>query len=416
MKYFFIFALFLIACSDVNERCPTFEVTISDALPIQFWLADCETYNEKEVCGVHHKCWCQPWNCDDELTIQFADDSLSEYVLRVVNSNDEAIDEVEFIPTEFTEDPFSDLPFTGWNNVAKGDGNAWTIDSTPSVSISTSLATEDSDYIRRPIVLPAGSYQIDYDIDSGGGGAVVYFWIFRKDGITVGSGNRGSFLSSSINITLTDDCDEILFYVGVSSFETRTITINEMFQSIVVLREPIFTANYTPSNASPVVCGEQVSFQIVDVSSSPEVIVAKSDCINIMPDHNCTTLIEYSNNRNFAGLVYEDVSPAQSFKTRVPAIFFHERFPEEDNVIELSESIVHTSGQVKAQRLFETDYMPYYMHRKLQLIFKQQNIFIENQYWTKEEPYEVQDGERRWPAKKVKCFLTEKNYVQRAVL
>lgn len=415
MKYFFIFALFLIACSDVNERCPTFEVTISDALPIQFWLADCETYNEKEVCGVHHKCWCHPWNCDDELTIQFTDTAVSEYVLRVFNSDNEVIEEIPFDTTQFTEDPFADTPFSEWTNVISG-GSAWSISSTPSVSVNNSggATSKISDYLRRPMVLPPGTYTITYDISSL---VTSTLWLrFRKDGVNVGSASL-NFISpdqGSVNITLTEESDEFIVYLSVPAFSTGSVTIDELFQSLRILRDPVYTASFVPSDFS--ICNQQVYFKIVEVGISPENEIAKSDCINIMPDHNCTTLIEYSNNRNFAGLVYEDVSPAQSFKTRVPAIFFHERFPEEDNVIELSESIVHTSGQVKAQRLFDTDYMPYYMHRKLQLIFKQQNIFIENQYWTKEEPYEVQDGERRWPAKKAKCFLTEKNYVQRAVL
>lgn len=416
MKYLYIFVLFLIACSDVTiDKCTPFEVTISDALPIQFWLNDCDTYNEKEVCGVHHRCWCQPWNCDDELVIQFSDEVVSDYILRVLNSEGETLEDIEFLATEFTEDPFADLPFTSWTNVPSGDGNSWNIDSDPDVSVSASGATEISDYLRRPMVLSPGTYDIAYNWTPGGTGSIRLQ--FRKDGVSIGEGSVSTLSSTgTVSVTITDESDEFIIYLRVTAFNTASIILNQMLSITDVLRDPIFTANYTPSQGSPSVCGEQIRFEIIEVGTSPENIVAKSDCIDVRNSHDCTTEIEYTNNRNFAGLVYENVSPVTTFKTLVPAIFFHERFPEEDNVIELSDAIIKTSGQVKAQRLFETDYMPYYMHRKLKLILKHQTVLIDNQYWTKEESYDVQDGERRWPVKKGKCFLTEKNYVQRAVL
>jgi hypothetical protein len=44
---------------------------ISDCNPVQFWDADCDTYNESENYGVHEKCFCQPWNCTDLINTQF---------------------------------------------------------------------------------------------------------------------------------------------------------------------------------------------------------------------------------------------------------------------------------------------------------------------------------------------------------
>lgn len=62
-------------------------MTVSDALPVQFWLADCETYNEHVPQGVHQVCWCQPWNCDDEIVIQFTDPDVLDLSL-IVNSSE----------------------------------------------------------------------------------------------------------------------------------------------------------------------------------------------------------------------------------------------------------------------------------------------------------------------------------------
>lgn len=414
MRYFAIFTLFMIACSDEipNDDCIPF-VTISDLNPIQFWQADCDTYNEKEVCGVHHKCWCQPWECDDELVIQFTDPEVSDYSLRVLNEEGDVIDTVPFAVTEFEEDIFADLPFSIWTNEAGPDNNPWTTGTNPNVTFSSEGTSEQSDFLRVPIVIPPGVYTITYTGSFGVVGSLRF--MFRNNGLNVGNATRSNiFGNGSVNITVTETTDDFIIYTSIGIASNTNVTFNSI-SSITITRDPIFTASYTPSLASPSICGEKVRFEIVD-NASPDSIVAKSDCIDIQQNHSCTTLIEYSNNRNFAGITFESVSPEVSFKTRVPAIFFHERFPEEDNVIQLTDRMVKTSGTVRSQRLFETDYMPYYMHKKLQLIFKLQTILIDGLEWTKEDAYEIQDGERRWPVKKGKVYLTEKNYLQRAVL
>lgn len=47
---------------------------ISDALPVQFWLSDCGTYNDTDTDGIHSKCWYQPWECDDQINVEFQDE------------------------------------------------------------------------------------------------------------------------------------------------------------------------------------------------------------------------------------------------------------------------------------------------------------------------------------------------------
>src|SRR6187549_1415141 len=83
-----IFALLIAACDEKEPiPCKSVAIQISDANPIQFWPVDCQTYNELEVCGVHHKCWCHPWKCDDEIKTQFTDtDPDAEYSLVAYDS------------------------------------------------------------------------------------------------------------------------------------------------------------------------------------------------------------------------------------------------------------------------------------------------------------------------------------------
>ena len=66
-----IFALLLFGCAKDEENCRTYYLmTISNANPIQFWVNGKLTYNEQEVCGINPACFCQPFNCDDEIKIQ----------------------------------------------------------------------------------------------------------------------------------------------------------------------------------------------------------------------------------------------------------------------------------------------------------------------------------------------------------
>jgi hypothetical protein len=76
-------------------------ITFSDALPIQFWTPDCDTYNESEFEGVFPRCFCQPFECTDTITIQFKDTPGYTRTLRIVDEN---------------ETPVYSSAFTGFSN------------------------------------------------------------------------------------------------------------------------------------------------------------------------------------------------------------------------------------------------------------------------------------------------------------
>jgi hypothetical protein len=77
---------------------------------------------------------------------------------------------------------------------------------------------------------------------------------------------------------------------------------------------------------------------------------------------------------------------------------------------------VTLNGTVRKQRQLDVDYVPYYFHEKLKLILKHQLLTVFNRQWVKQEAYEIQDGDRRWPVKKAKCWLSERDFVQRNIL
>jgi len=262
-------------------------MVLSDAQPIQFWPVSCNTFNENVSDGVHHKCFCQPFNCDDEIVIQ------------------------------------------GYAE----------IDSSPPVPDEYNLTI----------------------LDENGG-----------------------------------ELTEIAFEVQ---------EIGDRF---------VYSVSIDMTDMSPDLCDSRIQFRIDNETTEEPVF--KSDCIDIRESHSNTILINYYNHRNFAGLVYQDTSPDVQFHLRVPAIFYHQRFPEEDETIELSSSLVHLNGDIKRMRLLDTDYIPYYMHEKIKLILKHQFVTIYNKEWVKTEAYEITEGDRRWPVKKAKCWISEKEFIHRNVL
>jgi hypothetical protein len=147
-------------------------------------------------------------------------------------------------------------------------------------------------------------------------------------------------------------------------------------------------------------------------------VLAKSDCLNLKETHDDTLLLTYSNYRNYAGIINNNGSPDLTFYLRIPAVFNEERFPETDEPMQLSNNrIISLNSQVKKQRLLETDQLPNYMRLKLSLVLKHQFLTIEEKDFVKEEPLEeVENSNKRWPMRRMTCWLTEKEYVVRNIL
>jgi hypothetical protein len=262
-------------------------MTISDAQPVQFWLVECNTYNEQESDGVHYKCFSAPWNCDDEITIQF---------IANPDTSPELPDEYSLIVIDEDNNELMSIPF-------------------------------------------------DYQFDG----------------------------------------TNYVFYLTL-----------------------------IPSDQTPDLCNRLIKLEIFNETTATT--EAKSDALDIQDSHSDTVLINYYNHRNFAGLIYQSTSPDFEFNIRIPAIFYHQRFPEEDETMVLSSSLVSLNGEIKKQKLLDIAYVPYYFHEKIKLVLKHQFVTIENKQWVKQEPYEISEGDRRWPVKKAKCWINQKDFVHRNVL
>lgn len=83
MKKFTILGLLLVFACNGEETEPRNSchpmISVSDASPIQFWPVDCETWNQSRPPGVHHYCFCHPWQCDDQIKIPILSNELSDF-------------------------------------------------------------------------------------------------------------------------------------------------------------------------------------------------------------------------------------------------------------------------------------------------------------------------------------------------
>lgn len=216
------------------------------------------------------------------------------------------------------------------------------------------------------------------------------------------------------------ECDDEIIVQFTDDGETEYFlqVVDENDSEISFEEFDIFGTTYTASillsSLSPEICDQKIQLKIIQVGS-PEVIIAKSDCLEIA-DNPGTVLVRYSNPRNYAGLIYSDTSPEPYFYLRIPAMFYHKREVGEDEMLSLTNQIVMQNNVLKTQKLLSTDSLPDYFHKKIQLVLKHQSIEIETRNWIKEEAYEEVESDRRNPLQKFKVWLTDKDSIQRNVL
>jgi len=395
-------------------------VTLSDALPVQFWLASQETYNEKDHPGVFSKCFCHPWESDDVIKVQFLAASAGHYKLFARNSDEYLVekvfseiatgvyyatltpsaegileDEIQLVIADAAAE-YSLLAPSGWSDVG-----ASVFDSKTATTFTEALTSTDSVVSAdMPLVVPLGTvitivYTVEVTGTWTGGGIPIFVSFSLKDG----SGNTVS--------------------TGILSVAEKTISANGTYQYTDVLTATDTSADLDLDLVEQINSG--TANVVITLSGIGDTLYVtptyKSDCLDIKSSQDETVLITYSDNKNFASLNYSLVSPDPEFTLRIPAIFFHERFPEESEVIELSNSrSIQLNAQVKAQRWLQIKPMPYYMHRKMKLVLKHQFVTIDDQDWVQSELYELIDSSQRSPMKKATVWLTEKDYLLRNVL
>jgi hypothetical protein len=421
LRKFVIFALaFAFSCENTDVRLCGCSVTFSDALPVQFWLADCETFNEKEVDGIFSKCFCQLFNSDDDITVQFRNTTGYSYILNAEDDDGLTLFSIPF--TEVVSGVYQ-LTFSPIDHDVSEDdlqlkildqstvqlvknASLWTdftssFDSKTSTSFVEAVTSATGTIqVSQPLIVPTGTtIYLKYRITISGtwtAASGIRLFLFLHD-------SGGSSVGTSINTTPTYNANgEYEFTAGIQSTAT-TATLHLRLQE----------QNVTSGTADVTI----EIFPNTVLYSTDASVIAKSDCISIKEDHDETILINYHNNRQFASLNPSVGTPDPEFNLRLPAIFFDERFPQESEVIELSNSrSVQLSAQVKVQKQLKVQHMPYYMHKKAKLALAFQTVTIDNEEWIMQEAYEIEPGNPRHPLKKAAVWLTEKDAIYRNVL
>lgn len=406
--------LFLASEKTSSQSFQGFLMTFSDALPVQWWLANCSTYNQHEAAGVHHKCFFHPWECSDEIKTQFLDDAGQNYTLLVLDEDEDVIDELdvdeissgvyyiaytpaiaspgvcdEKIQLQMRKNAGSQgisLPtLAGWAN-SGGAGDPWTLGASPSIVIDFAGTTSEILFVDFAFIVGV-SYSITVNFTSTAN-LIGLFTIRALD-----SSNNTIFSESTSGVGSGSNVSDTLTFTATSSTTRIGISLTLALAGTITINSTIATR-----------------------SVGSEVVVANTDWLDVRLDHPSTVLLTYTNHRNFAGINYESSSPDNDLSIRIPAIFFHQRFPEEDEVMELSDSLLTLNGTLKKQRRLDVDYVPYYFHEKIKLILKHQFISMLDRYWVKEEGYEIAEGDRKWPIKTARCWLSEKDFVHRNIL
>jgi len=445
MKKAFILALFLFACSEGADKSKTtqcFSMVISDAIPVQFWVNGCQTYNEKVNPGINKVCFCQPFECDDQIKIQIIESHsvAASFSVDVIDNAGNIIVNLPFTRGVFSPNDVYSLTFVPIDHgiCDKQIVLNLLLDRVPTLDVNGDVGDPnglDWNYALDQVASSNKAWTLsstDGTIILGGSDPVRSKDLISHFGLSgIGPTSKVRIKATVAQILGSDPVNIngsfkifISFYPSSGSPYTYTY-LNDTADSSG-LGDYDFTLDINHGLSSYI----DISFAIerqntVDAiigiftifSAQEKDTVAYSDCIDIRAYHAETILINYFNHRNFAGIENQDVSPDIDFNLRIPAVFFEEEFPQEQEIAELSDNQeISLNSQVKVQRLLNTGLMPQYMHKKTILALMHQSVYIDGEYWVKADPYEKIQGNKRNPLKQYKCLLTQKDEIIRNIL
>lgn len=444
-------------CECEIKKC----MEISDASPIQFWKIDCDTFNMNQPEGMFKYKFCAPWQCDDTITIPgigYVEGETYDLV---------AYDENE---TELYRQPFSrkdiyktqvinSLKFSNesfqysinlWDQLTMGGTGqpfAWDLGSEAAVSdgsvsnlpSTAAFGQSRKDADRR---WPAGHYKVKVraqNLSTGGSSPFTQrLAMYVSDSVGVLGDNLGYTSDIAAEWAVTPMIQDVYvefdlpepkeyiwfqFYkLGPGSGYEVMFTLYESLMlefppTEQVFVQTIFNASFVPENVG--LCDKEVYFKVIKTSGTPDIDEWHSDAQNIKTYHPETTLIKYSNHRNYAGIDYSDISPDYVYQLRIPAVFNKQRLPQEGEDLQLSSNrMIALNSQIKVQKKLSTGRMPDYMHLKVALALSHQFLIIKDQNWVKGgENYEPNGEVRDTDAlQKYVCWLTKKDYVVRNIL
>lgn len=172
-KLTLIFCIFAFACTKEQPKLNyCFDMILSNALPIQFWINGQQTFNE-DVVGfpIIHKCFTQEFKCDDNIKIQIQDTSGQKYFLSLIDKdsvvavvlpltevNQNQIIVNGIFSNDFTN--FSEFQQSGYNDPLKT--NSWSFESTDNGRLKA-LVEQTGPNINNTLIIKKGCSGISGD-------------------------------------------------------------------------------------------------------------------------------------------------------------------------------------------------------------------------------------------------------------
>jgi len=395
MKYVIVLFL-LLGCTDeivIYKNC--FNMTIPKGNPIKFWLNGEESFNEKIVSGMQQQCFYQQFEENDTIGVQVLDDTGKNYSLKLFDKDDVLLAVVPFTETSGVYEIAFLLSTYNINDkyikfkIYEGDINAiysgwssplstWSLVSP--IFITTLPNNFSSHLLRIPFNVLNGdtvNYSFNLNIIDGGNGAGATTKVIVQ--LSAG-GAPSADLDEFINLDLGEQV--------ISGAITATADRDHFW--IAVLAE---TSN---SYARDI--------EVTDVDTGGNEI-ANSDLFNIGDDDD-TVLIQYGDKTNYAEI---DYTAEQIYSLRLAGRFVKERTQEENESDQTSDGAVEKlSSTLKDQKLLEIEYAPPYIHKLMKRVLNHNTIYIDGEYWVKEENYEARDVSNSQPLQPATCWLTQK--------
>lgn len=440
-------------------------INLSDALPVQFWQGSEKPFNDALHYGITPICFNQPFQCDDVIRLQFTDDDPdNDYSLLVLDKDDNVLQTVPFDKTvpgqQLIEIPVDSLQFSNpdflsgiatWDTIAgvpgwfvTGQNFQWpgfgdqVIAESPTSGVSNTGAIGQARPDHPDRGWPAGTYSVrirGQNLSSNGMDPKylrLYMFSGNSDSNVNGAVTIGAFewnigwgnIYYDVYFTLTEPVHHLWFMWekhGPSSgfdlkFSLDSITI-QSHPSTEWIPDPTYDAKGMYELAftfeSLGICEKTVKLKVIK-DGSPSEEIATSDLLSVQSHINATLAIDYSNHKDFYGIAYSETSPAPVFRLRIPAIFYEEDNPAEQEDHELANgTITRLFNKMEERRKLDIGYMPQFMHRKLQIVLMHDTVIIDGKEWIRREAYERAEGNKRYPLKRASVWLHDKNFIKK---
>lgn len=143
-------------------------------------------------------------------------------------------------------------------------------------------------------------------------------------------------------------------------------------------------------------------------------VLAYSEALKLLDNCDCSVLISYSNDTDFAGIDYDN---GQIFQTRIEAQFWIPEYEQDRSIyIDSAGNHIPLRQVVEKSLMLNTGYLPPYMHEKLALIFAHSFIEIDGKEYVTEDQYTFQFNDKLYMLSKGEVKLKEKRYYQENIL